>query len=61
VNWCIENNHPCIGCCEPEFPDATSPMFAKTPDDRAPALRSDGAGGLEPVNRVLAKDVGEGE
>ncbi len=20
TNWCIENRHPCIGCCEPEFP-----------------------------------------
>lgn len=20
VNWCVQAGHPCIGCCEPEFP-----------------------------------------
>ncbi|MCG3126347.1 MAG: Periplasmic [NiFeSe] hydrogenase small subunit [Phycisphaerae bacterium] len=20
VNWCVEAGHPCVGCCEPEFP-----------------------------------------
>lgn len=29
VNWCIGNNSPCIGCCEPGFPDVVSPFYAK--------------------------------
>lgn len=29
VNWCIDAGHPCIGCCEPEFPDYPSPLFRK--------------------------------
>ncbi|MGQ9700580.1 MAG: hypothetical protein ACUVQS_05945 [Candidatus Bipolaricaulaceae bacterium] len=29
VNWCIKAGHPCIGCCEPEFPDFPSPLFRK--------------------------------
>jgi hydrogenase small subunit len=54
VNWCIENNHPCIGCCEPEFPDGTSPFFEKTPDAHAPALRKDASGRLQPENTAAA-------
>lgn len=50
VNWCIENNHPCIGCCEPEFPDGTSPFFEKTLDRHAPALRLDESGELKAEN-----------
>ena len=54
VNWCIENNHPCIGCCEPEFPDGTSPFFEKTPGVHAPALRKDESGNLQPENTLTA-------
>jgi len=27
INWCVQNNHPCIGCCEPEFPDVMGPFY----------------------------------
>lgn len=54
VNWCIDNNHPCIGCCEPEFPDGTSPFYEKTLDVDAPALRKDESGNLQPVNKAAA-------
>lgn len=54
VNWCVENNHPCIGCCEPEFPDGTSPFFLNTLDIHAPALRQDQSGVLRPVNTLSA-------
>lgn len=29
VNWCVQNGSPCIGCCEPEFPDLEA-MYKKT-------------------------------
>ncbi|MFN3346805.1 MAG: hypothetical protein ACK42E_03220, partial [Candidatus Bipolaricaulaceae bacterium] len=29
VNWCIKAGHPCLGCCEPEFPDFPAPLFRK--------------------------------
>lgn len=29
VNWCIQNNSPCIGCVEPEFPDLEA-IYKKT-------------------------------
>ena len=61
VNWCIDNNHPCIGCCEPEFPDGMSPFYEKTLDVHAPALRQDKSGNLQPVNKAAAflrEDVG---
>jgi hydrogenase small subunit len=29
VNWCINANAPCIGCTEPGFPDAHSPLFQR--------------------------------
>ena len=54
VNWCIGNNHPCIGCCEPEFPDGTSPFFEKTLAADAPALRKGESGNLQPVNKGAA-------
>lgn len=54
INWCIENNHPCIGCCEPEFPDGTSPFFEKTFAVHAPALRKDKSGELKPENTLTA-------
>lgn len=38
VNWCIDNNHPCIGCCEPDFPDVMSPFFEKLKDINIPTI-----------------------
>ena len=29
VNWCIGAGSPCIGCCEPGFPDLVSPFYEK--------------------------------
>ncbi|NOX44313.1 MAG: hydrogenase small subunit [Caldiserica bacterium] len=37
VNWCIKAGHPCIGCCEPEFPDYPSPLFRKATAQEAEA------------------------
>lgn len=38
VNWCIDNNHPCIGCSEPGFPDVISPIFEKLKDVNIPTI-----------------------
>jgi hydrogenase small subunit len=29
VNWCVSANAPCIGCTEPGFPDAHSPIYQR--------------------------------
>lgn len=29
LNWPIRNDHPCIGCTEPGFPDLMSPFYEK--------------------------------
>ena len=29
LNWPIKNNHPCIGCTEPGFPDLMEPFYRK--------------------------------
>ncbi|MFP4589094.1 MAG: hydrogenase small subunit [Candidatus Acetothermia bacterium] len=29
LNWPVGNNHPCIGCTEPGFPDLMSPFYEK--------------------------------
>jgi hydrogenase small subunit len=29
TNWPIANNHPCIGCVEPDFPQKLAPFFVK--------------------------------
>ena len=34
TNWPIKNNHPCIGCVEPGFPDELAPMFEKLTEER---------------------------
>lgn len=39
VNWCIKAHHPCIGCCEPEFPDFPSPLFRKVDIQGLASLR----------------------
>ncbi len=38
TNWCVGCGHPCIGCCEPSFPDDMGAVF-----DKATALKSEGA------------------
>ncbi|MFH2145381.1 MAG: hydrogenase small subunit [Candidatus Omnitrophota bacterium] len=30
VSWCVESGTPCLGCCEPEFPDFNAPYYEKT-------------------------------
>lgn len=39
VNWCIGAGAPCIACCEPGFPDASSPMYTKLPDEMLPKIK----------------------
>lgn len=29
VNWCVGSGAPCMGCCEPGFPDVVSPLYEK--------------------------------
>jgi hydrogenase small subunit len=36
VNWCIGAKSPCIGCCEPDFPDEVAPFYAKLPEEMLP-------------------------
>jgi len=38
TNWCIRAGSPCIGCCEPGFPDLMAPMYQKLDPDRLPAV-----------------------
>ncbi len=38
VNWCIGNGSPCIGCCEPGFPDVVSPFYEKITDEAMPNI-----------------------
>ncbi|MBM4451775.1 MAG: hydrogenase small subunit [Chloroflexi bacterium] len=38
VNWCIGAGSPCIGCCEPGFPDLMAPMYQKLVDTNLPAI-----------------------
>lgn len=38
VSWCIRAGHPCLGCCEPEFPDHPSPLFRKATAEEAAAF-----------------------
>ena len=37
VNWCIGSGTGCIACCEPSFPDGSSPMYAKLTEDLIPS------------------------
>lgn len=41
INWCIDNGHPCIGCCEPGFPDVMSPLYERFFEERLPKLKLD--------------------
>lgn len=38
VNWCIGAGSPCIGCCEPGFPDMLAPMYQKLDEARMPNI-----------------------
>jgi hydrogenase small subunit len=38
VNWCVGNGSPCIGCCEPGFPDVVSPFYEKITDEAMPNI-----------------------
>ncbi|MFC2024818.1 hydrogenase small subunit [Chloroflexota bacterium] len=37
VNWCVGSGAPCIGCCEPGFPDLVSPLNKKIAQDLMPS------------------------
>lgn len=38
TNWCIGAGSPCIGCCEPGFPDLVAPMYQKLSDASMPMV-----------------------
>lgn len=38
TNWCIGAGSPCIGCCEPGFPDLMAPFYQKLTDAVLPAI-----------------------
>ncbi len=38
TNWCIGAGSPCIGCCEPGFPDLLAPMYQKLVDTNLPMV-----------------------
>jgi len=38
VNWCIGAGSPCIGCCEPGFPDLLVPMYQKLTETNIPTV-----------------------
>ena len=38
TNWCIDAGSPCIGCCEPGFPDLVAPVYQKLSDANMPMI-----------------------
>lgn len=38
TNWCIGAGSPCIGCCEPGFPDLMAPFYQKLTDAALPSV-----------------------
>ena len=38
VSWCIAAGSPCIGCCEPGFPDLMAPFYQKLDDANLPMI-----------------------
>jgi hydrogenase small subunit len=38
TNWCIDAGSPCIGCCEPGFPDLVAPVYQKLSDANMPPI-----------------------
>jgi hydrogenase small subunit len=67
TNWCVGANAPCIGCCEPTFPDAVSPfrqpvtIYGVTPPSWLPPVEEEKGGfsagaaaGLGAIGGVVA-------
>jgi hydrogenase small subunit len=46
TSWCVGSNSPCIGCCEPGFPDEVSPF-----KELAPLYRITPPSWLPPIDR----------
>lgn len=50
TNWCVGANGPCIGCCEPGFPDIVSPfkkqeaIYGVTPPEWVAPMETEGKG-----------------
>ena len=50
TNWCVGANGPCIGCCEPGFPDTVSPfkkqeaIYGVTPPEWVAPMETEGKG-----------------
>jgi hydrogenase small subunit len=38
TNYCIQANHPCVGCSEPEFYDTFSPLYERRFDVEVPGI-----------------------
>ena len=38
VNWCINGGAPCLGCCEPGFPDVMAPFYKKLSENNVPTI-----------------------
>jgi hydrogenase small subunit len=38
ISWCIDAGSPCIGCCEPGFPDLVAPVYQKLNDANMPMI-----------------------
>lgn len=49
VNWCIGAGSPCIGCCEPGFPDLLSPMYQKLTGENIPIVGKPSKKGEETI------------
>lgn len=41
VEWCVGVGAPCIGCCNPGFPDDVSPLYASLPKELWPAKETE--------------------
>ncbi len=54
TNWCVGSNSPCIGCCEPGFPDEVSPLkqvaalYTVTPPSWLPPIEKEEPAGMSP-------------
>jgi NiFe hydrogenase small subunit HydA len=42
VNWCVGARSPCLGCVQPNFPDAMSPFYVYSPTPPDAVLDADG-------------------
>ena len=48
VNYCIQANHPCVACSEPEFYESVSPMYERRFDVELPGI------GRVDIDKVMA-------